>query len=78
MSYNGNVITYYAKSGDMVAHCKREGHGPKCRATRTTMPKTARKRGAGRPIGFLLAWLADDGPAGGPKDKADHKLRGDI
>ena len=68
--WRGHTIRYYHKIGDMVAECGQAGHGKNCKATRTCVPKTARKRGAGRPLGFLGAWLLDTSHATSAAHKA--------
>lgn len=52
------LLSYYATTGDIVAQCGNPAHGARCRATATTRPKAARK-GAGRPLGFLMAFVKD-------------------
>ena len=48
----GGTLVYYEHTKDVTAYCDRH---PECRKTRTTRP--GNKRGQGRPLGFLLAWL---------------------
>ena len=53
---DGSELHYYFLSGSMVAFCRhrQDLHAQGCRESATTQPK---RRGTGRPIGMLVAWL---------------------
>ena len=52
-------IKYDAKLGSLSAHCPHDEHdgSNKCRCKRSVLRSQRGNRSAGRPIGFLLAWL---------------------
>ena len=54
LEVDGGLITYYATKNIFVATCRNESHG-KCSLTRSALP--GRRRGQGRPLGLLKAWL---------------------
>jgi len=63
---DGGLLAYFPASQNFVAMCLQDDHGndnerASCRRVRTAVP--GRARGQGRPIGFLLAWLADSSHA---------------
>lgn len=63
----GGFIRYYntAKKKFCVAHC--ESHAGRCVLTRTvTESSAAGRQGQGRPLGLMLAWLAQAGQYASP------------
>ena len=60
------VLIYYPSLTSCVAFCRHPAHD-KCRKQRTLLP--GRKKGQGRPLGFLASWLTQ---AGDYRDSADH------
>ena len=65
----GGVLVYYAHSKEMACFYHHAHHSD-CRRTRTTDPKKDKNKG--RPIGFLLAWLAKAGEHASQQDHV-HK-----
>ena len=62
----GGKLTYYVKGEFFTASCDCAGHD-KCTLTRTA--KAGRKASQGRPLGFLMAWLAMGAAC---RHKAEH------
>ena len=54
LEVDGGLITFYATKNIFVATCRNELHG-KCSLTRSALP--GRRKGQGRPLGLLKAWL---------------------
>ena len=52
----GGELSFYRGRQVMIAQCRRLGHTSECKRERTVRP--GRRPGQGRPVGFLLAWLA--------------------
>ena len=72
LEIDGGTLRYYDATGSVVAHCNRHGSHV-CRMTRTVRAsRHAGRKGQGRPLGLLLAWLR---AAGDPEhDSAElHK-----
>ena len=70
----GHVLWYYATTKRFVAQCKHPAHGAKCFKTRTSVGAGEDRKGKnaqaqGRPLGHLMAWLAD---ADDSVDQHDH------
>ena len=58
------VLRFYSNKRQIVAQCLSRGHGPNCFLTRTIEPSGSPAYAAqGRPMGFMLAWLAEAPPA---------------
>ncbi|CAE7234861.1 unnamed protein product [Symbiodinium sp. KB8] len=55
LDVTGGRLVYYAESQDLKVFCTNAGH-LNCEKKRTVKP--GGRKGQGRPIGFLLAWLA--------------------
>lgn len=54
----GGVLTFYESSGNFAATCDNPAHG-RCILTRTSKAsERSNRRGQGRPLGYLAAWLA--------------------
>ena len=53
---NGRIVVC-GNTNNMVAKCTIAAHGGKCHLTRSLT--SGRRAGQGRPLGLLLAWLAD-------------------
>ena len=54
-----DFIKYDAKLGSLSAHCRHDEHDGSntCRCKRSVLRSQRGIRSAGRPVGFLLAWL---------------------
>ena len=50
-------LRFYPRTSEVHAFCRNPRHAPDCRKSRTT--KGGRKRGQGRCLGYLVAWLHD-------------------
>ena len=62
----GGCLKYYGMSENLVAECGNAAHG-KCHKTKvTTLPPAGKrgKKGQGRPVGALAAWLAQGADRG--------------
>ena len=53
----GGSIHFYRSNFSFEAVCADPRHGRRCTRTRTSIP--GRRPGQGRPLGYLVAWLAD-------------------
>lgn len=55
-SVPGGEIRFYSRTGRFVGHCENVAHGRQCR--REKLSSSGRNRPQGRPLGYLMAWLA--------------------
>jgi hypothetical protein len=55
-------ITYNIHKDELIAYCGHHGYG-KCRQTRACYEGSRKKKGMGRPLGYLVAWLTANSDA---------------
>ena len=71
VAFPGGYVQYYHKLDQFVAYCTHEAHG-RCVLTRSSVAGS--RRGQGRPLGLLCAWL-EMGTTESCQTKADHMNR---
>ena len=67
--FASGAIVFYYSNGNFMAQCGDAAHGPRCSLTRTCAP--GKRRGQGRCLGLLAAWLLDPDLHGQSKASRD-------
>lgn len=62
----GGTLAYYSKRNRFYAYCQEASHGKSCRLERTA--HAGKRKGQGRPVGLLMAWLQDGARHANQKD----------